>query len=94
MEGNHRTCAKAGHEHATVTTVRLGANYSDYVASPPPPSSLFESDCKMVWVYLLGQIAGGNYTFAPSLVTDHCYVSELFSSVHARKKYAKNYNFF
>ena len=31
-EGNHRACAKAGQEHATVTTVRLGAHYSDYGA--------------------------------------------------------------
>ena len=30
--GNNRACAKAGPEHATVTTVRLGAHYSDYGA--------------------------------------------------------------
>ena len=42
MEGNHKACAKEGPEHATVTmvclehitvtTVRLGAHYSDYGA--------------------------------------------------------------
>ena len=31
-EGNHRACAKAGPEHATVTTVRLGAYFIDYGA--------------------------------------------------------------
>ena len=31
-EGNHRACAKAGPEHATVTMVRLGTHYSDYGA--------------------------------------------------------------
>ena len=34
-------------DNITVTTVRLGA----------PPPSLFESDCQIFWVYLLGQIA-------------------------------------
>ena len=31
-KGNHRACAKAEQEHATLTTVRLGAYYSDYGA--------------------------------------------------------------
>ena len=31
-EGSYRACAKAGPEHATVTTVRLEAHYSDYGA--------------------------------------------------------------
>ena len=31
-EGNHRACAKAGPDHTTVTTVRMGAHYSDYGA--------------------------------------------------------------
>ena len=31
-KGSHRMCAKAGAEHATVTTVRLGAHYCNYGA--------------------------------------------------------------
>ena len=55
--GHDWACAKMGPDHATVTTVCLGA------CEPPPRSSLFESDCKQFWVYLLGQIAGENYAF-------------------------------
>ena len=66
------TCAKVVPEHATVTTVRLETYYSDYSAigrrghitvisvhlNPLHRSPLFENDCKIFWVHLLGRCNG------------------------------------
>ena len=65
-------------EHTTVTTVRLGAHYSR-CASNPPSSSLFESNCKIFWVYLLGRYKWGQFRCSPTwdrkLVTPLLYCS-------------------